>query len=141
MASRMFENAQTPSAGMDMLTMGLASLIALGLGVITKRAMNMDRVITRRALVKGGLIAGALVPVAGLFISGAAYADLPALDPSDPAARGRDYVIKSAKSDAYCGNCSLYKKTGDSMGSCALFAGKSVAFAGWCSGWVKIGAP
>ena len=49
----------------------------------------MDRVITRRALVKGGLMAGALVPVAGLFISGAAYADLPALDPSDPAARGR----------------------------------------------------
>jgi len=25
------------------------------------------------------------------------------------------------------------------MGSCALLAGKSVAFAGWCSGWVKIG--
>jgi hypothetical protein len=100
----------------------------------------MDRVITRRALVKAGLIAGAVVPVACL-ISGAAYADLPALDPSDPAARGRDYVTKSAKSDAYCGNCSLYKKTGDSMGSCALFAGTSVAFAGWCSGWVKIGAP
>jgi hypothetical protein len=103
--------------------------------------MNMDRAITRRALVKGGLIAGALVPVAGLFISGAAYADLPALDPSDPAARGRDYVAKSVKSDAYCGNCSLYKKTGDSTGSCVLFAGKSVAFAAWCSGWVKIGTP
>jgi len=84
----------------------------------------MDRVITRRALVKGGLIAGAIVPVAGLFISSAAHADLPALDPSDPAARGRDYVTKSAKSDAYCGNCSLYRKTGDSMGSCALFRGK-----------------
>jgi hypothetical protein len=103
--------------------------------------MNMDRVITRRALLQGGLLAGALAPVAGLFISGAAYADLPALDPGDPAARGRDYVAKSAKSDAYCGNCSLYKKTGDSTGSCALFAGKSVAFAAWCSGWVKIGAP
>jgi hypothetical protein len=106
------------------------------------RAINMDRVITRRALVKGGLISGALVPVAGLFIGDAAYAaDLPALDPNDPAARGRDYTTKSAKSDAYCGNCSLYKKTGDSMGSCALFAGKSVAFTGWCSGWVKIGPP
>jgi hypothetical protein len=103
--------------------------------------MNMDKVITRRALVNGGLVAGALVLVTGLFISDAAYADLPPLDPSDPAARGRDYVIKSAKSIAYCGNCSLYKKTGDSVGSCALFAGKSVAFAGWCSGWVKIGAP
>jgi hypothetical protein len=102
----------------------------------------MDSVITRRALVKGGLLAGALVPVASLFISGAAHAaDLPELDPSDPAARGRDYVTKSVKSDAYCGNCSLYKKTGDTVGSCALFAGKSVAFAGWCSGWVKIGAP
>ena len=113
----------------------------MGWGDSAKRAMNVDRVITRRALVKGGLLAGVLVPVAGLFISGAAYADLPALDPSDPAARGRNYVAKSAKSDAYCGNCSLYKKIGDSTGSCALFAGKSVAFAGWCSGWVKVGVP
>lgn len=101
----------------------------------------MDRVMTRRALVKGGLVAGALIPVAGLVFSGSARADLPPLDPNDPAAKGRDYVTKSAKSDAYCGNCSLYKKTGDATGSCALFTGKSVAFAGWCSGWVKMGAP
>ncbi len=101
----------------------------------------MNGMTTRRALVQYGLLAGALVPVAGLFASSAAYADLPPLDPNDPAARGRDYVTKSAKSDAYCGNCSLYKKTSDTMGSCALFAGKSVAFAGWCSGWVKTGAP
>jgi hypothetical protein len=103
--------------------------------------MNVNRVITRRALVKGGLMVGALVPVAGLFVSGTARADLPPLDPNDPAAKGRDYVTKSAKSDAYCGNCSLYKKTGDATGSCALFAGKSVAYAAWCSGWVKIGSP
>jgi High potential iron-sulfur protein len=137
----MFDNVQTLSVGVDMLTVGLASLIALALKFIAKRTTNMARVITRRALVKGGLLAGALVPVAGLFICRAAYADLPALDPSDPAARGRDYVTKSAKSVEYCGNCSLYQKTSDSMGSCTLFAGKSVAFAGWCSGWVKIGAP
>lgn len=125
-----------------MLVMGLACCSEWSGTLLPQRAMNMDSVITRRALVKGGLISSVLVPVAGLFISAAAHAaDLPALDPSDPAARGRDYVTKSAKSDAYCGNCSLYKKTGDSMGSCALFAGKSVAFAGWCSGWVKIGAP
>ena len=96
---------------------------------------------TKHPVSRRGLIAGALVPVAGLFISGAAHADLPALDPNDPAARGRDYVTKSAKSDAYCGNCSLYKKTGDATGSCSLFAGKSVAYAGWCSGWVKTGTP
>jgi hypothetical protein len=103
--------------------------------------MKVKRLITRRGLVKGGLLVGTLVPVAGFFVGGAAYADSPALDPNDPAARGRDYVTKSVKSDAYCGNCSLYKKTGDSTGSCALFAGHSVAFAGWCSGWVKIGTP
>jgi High potential iron-sulfur protein len=137
----MFDNAQTLSDCVDMLTVGLAPLIALVWKVITKRTTHMDRVITRRALVRGGLTAGALVPVAGFFICGAAYADEPALDPNDPAARGRDYVTKSAKSVEYCGNCSLYKKTSDSTGSCALFAGKSVAFAGWCSGWVKIGAP
>jgi High potential iron-sulfur protein len=136
----MFDNVQTLRVGVVMLTIGLAPLIALVGKFIAKRTTNMDRVITRRALVQGGLIAGALVPVAGLFVCGAAYADLPALDPSDPAARGRDYVTKSTKPVEYCGNCSLYKKTSDSMGSCALFAGKSVAFAGWCSGWVKIGA-
>jgi hypothetical protein len=108
--------------------------------MLLREAKNMDKTITRRALVNGGLVAGALVSVASLFIGDAAFADLPPLDPSDPAARGRDYVVKSAKSIAYCGNCSLYKKTGDSVGSCALFAGKSVAFAAWCSGWVKIGA-
>ena len=100
----------------------------------------MNRVITRRALVKGSLIAGALLPVAGLF-SGTARAGLPALDPNDPAARGRDYVTTSAKPDATCSNCSLYKSQGDSTGACVLFAGKSVAAAGWCSGWVKMGAP
>lgn len=100
----------------------------------------MNGFITRRSVVKGGLIAGALFPIAGVLISGTAHAELPALDPNDPAAKGRDYVTKSAKSDAYCGNCALYKNTGDAAGSCTLFAGKSVAFAGWCSGWVKAGA-
>ena len=101
----------------------------------------MEKPITRRALLKHGLMAGAFAPVMNVMMSRAAHADLPALDPNDPAARGRDYVAKSAKSDAYCGNCALYKKLGDSTGSCALFAGKSVAFAAWCSGWVKIGSP
>ena len=140
-ATHKFDSVQTLGVGLDMLTIGLAPQIALGPQRYCYEAMNMNDVITRRALVKSGLIAGVFLPVAGLFSSGAAYADLPALDPNDPAARGRDYVTKSAKSIAYCGNCSLYKKIGDSTGSCSLFAGKSVEFAGWCSGWVKIGAP
>ena len=48
---------------------------------VNQEDLNMDKMITRRALMKTGLIAG------------------------------------------------------------ALFAGNSVAFAGWCSGWVKMGAP
>jgi hypothetical protein len=101
----------------------------------------MNRTITRRALVKGCLVAGALVPVAGLFNT-AAYGDSPALDPSEPTAKALNYVTKSAKADATCGNCSQFQgKAGDAMGPCAIFPGKSVASAGWCSGWVKKGAP
>jgi len=51
--------------------------------------------ITQRALVKGGLAAGALVPAAGLFINSVAYGDSQALDPSDPAAKALNYVTKS----------------------------------------------
>jgi len=92
---------------------------------------------TRRALVQRGLIASALVPVAGLFVSTAAYGEPPALDPSEPTAKALGYVTKSAKPDN-CGNCSLFQaKAGDAMGPCTIFPGKSVASAGWCSGWVK----
>jgi hypothetical protein len=92
---------------------------------------------TRRALVQRGLIASALVPVAGFFVSTAAYGEPPALDPSEPTAKALGYVTKSAKPDN-CGNCSQFQaKAGDAMGPCTIFPGKSVASAGWCSGWVK----
>ena len=93
---------------------------------------------TRRALVKSGLAASTLVPVAGLFVSIAAYGESPALDSSDPTAKALGYVAKSAKPDANCANCSQFQaKSGDAMGPCTIFPGKSVASAGWCSGWVK----
>jgi High potential iron-sulfur protein len=98
--------------------------------------MQMNK--TRRALVQRGLIASALVPVAGFFVSTAAYGESPALDSSDPTAKALGYVPKSAKPDANCANCSLFQgKAGDAMGPCTIFPGKSVASAGWCSGWVK----
>jgi hypothetical protein len=100
--------------------------------------MKMHGNITRRALVRGGLIAGALVPIAGLFMNTTAYGGSPALDPSDPTAKALGYVTKSTKPDAYCGNCAQYQaQAGDATGPCALFPGKSVASAGWCSGWAK----
>ncbi len=98
----------------------------------------MNRSMTRRAIVKGALLAGGLVPMASVFVASAAGGSLQPLDPSDPAAHGRDYTTKSQKFDATCGNCSLYEgKPDDATAACRLFPGKSVAGAGWCSGWVK----
>ena len=98
----------------------------------------MQNNMTRRALVQRGLIASALVPVAGLFLGTAAHGESPALDSSDPTAKALGYVTKSAKPDANCANCSQFQaKAGDAMGPCTIFPGKSVASAGWCSGWVK----
>jgi hypothetical protein len=37
-----------------------------------------------------------------------------------------------------CSNCSLWQgKPADKAAACALFPGKQVAAAGWCSAWVK----
>jgi hypothetical protein len=101
-------------------------------GIVTPKT------ISRRALVKAALVAGGLVPIAGLFRQSVAYGDSPPLDPGEQTARSLNYVTKSTKPDAYCGNCSQYQgKAGDAMGPCAIFPGKSVAAAGWCSGWAK----
>ncbi len=98
----------------------------------------MNKNVTRRAVVKGGLVAGALLPIAALYHTGAAYGQSQALDPNEQTAKALNYVTKSAKPDAYCGNCSQYKgKAGDAMGPCAIFPGKIVASAGWCSVWSK----
>ncbi len=98
----------------------------------------MDRNMTRRALVRGGLIAGALIPVSGLFINRVAFAAPVALDPSDPTAKALGYVTKSAKADQQCGNCSLFQgKSGEPEGPCTVFPGKSVASGGWCMSYVK----
>lgn len=98
----------------------------------------MHRNITRRAIVKGGFVLSALVPVAGLLVNSAALGESAPLDPSDPTAKTLGYVAKSAKPDANCANCSQFQgKAGDATGPCAIFSGKSVASAGWCMSWVK----
>jgi High potential iron-sulfur protein len=98
----------------------------------------MNSKMTRRALVRGGLITGALIPVTGLFINRLAIAAPPALDPSDPTAKALGYVLKSTKPDQQCDNCAQFQgKSGDSQGGCTLFPGKSVASCGWCMTWAK----
>jgi hypothetical protein len=98
----------------------------------------MNSNITRRALVRGSLIAGALIPITGLFLSESAIAAPGALDPSDPTAKALGYVTKSAKPDQQCGNCAQFQgKSSDPQGGCTLFPGKTVASGGWCMSWAK----
>ncbi|HEX7617606.1 MAG TPA: high-potential iron-sulfur protein, partial [Verrucomicrobiae bacterium] len=106
--------------------------------------------ITRRAVVKGGFIAGAGVTSLRLIAQAApaAAADLPALDPKDPAAVTLGFINDTAKvdpvanplhaADQNCGNCEQFiGKPSDVRGGCVLFAGKSVPAAGWCKVWRK----
>jgi len=102
------------------------------------RTINMNLIFTRRSLAKAALTAAALVPLARLAVGTAAFADGPALDPSDPTAKALGYITKSIKPDSKCGNCAQFQgKPADAMGPCTIFPGKSVASSGWCMSWAK----
>ena len=108
----------------------------------------MQHKISRRAIVKGGLIAGALVPTIGLVGNAARAAALPALDPNDPTAKAVGYVTDGAKVDTKanptfkpsqkCNTCAQYQgKPGDATGGCNIFPGHSVTQGGWCKVWAQ----
>ena len=60
----------------------------------------MQRKISRRSLVKSGLIAGALLPSLSLLSANAAAASLPALDPNDPTAKALGFTTDASKVDS-----------------------------------------
>lgn len=108
----------------------------------------MTNHISRRTILKTGLVAGALIPALGLITSGAEAADLVPLEATDPMAKALNYNADTSKVDdkanpthkaeQRCDNCMQFKgKAGDAKGGCNIFAGKSVAGAGWCKSWVK----
>jgi High potential iron-sulfur protein len=108
----------------------------------------MQRKISRRSIVKSGLIAGAILPVAGLVSRTAGAAALPPLDPSDPTAKALGFANDASKVDAKayptfkaaqkCGTCSQYQgKATDATAACTIFAGKSVPVGGWCQVWAQ----
>jgi hypothetical protein len=113
-----------------------------------RRTTNMEKTITRRAILKGGLIAGALVPALGLMSDGFAAAALQPLDVNDPMAKGLNFAVDTTKvddkanpthkADQRCNNCALYQgTTAAARGGCSIFAGKSVPANGWCKSWTK----
>jgi hypothetical protein len=108
----------------------------------------MQRKISRRAIVKGGLIAGAFIPAMGLMANTAAAAALPPLDPKDPTAAALGFVTDASKVDAAanatykptqkCSNCAQFLgKAGEASAGCNIFVGKSVPAGGWCKVWAQ----
>jgi hypothetical protein len=109
----------------------------------------MQHKISRRDVVKGGLIAGALIPALGLVTHRAdAAAALPALDPNDPTAKSLGFVTDASKVDAAanptykpgqrCATCAQYQgKATDATAGCNIFAGHSVPAGGWCKVWAQ----
>jgi hypothetical protein len=104
--------------------------------------------ISRRAIVKSGLIAGALLPTVGLVSREASAAALPPLDPNDPTAKALGFVNDATKVDAKkyptykstqkCANCAQFQgKPGEATAACTIFAGKSVPQGGWCQVWAQ----
>jgi hypothetical protein len=115
-------------------------------GFLNERITTMQsKMISRRAVVKGGLIAGAFLPAMGLVVDAAA-AGLPPLDPKDPTAVALGFITDATKVDAAanatykptqkCSNCAQYQgKAGEATAACNIFVGKSVPAGGWCKVW------
>jgi hypothetical protein len=105
----------------------------------------MQYKMTRRAMVKGSLLAGALVPAIGLM--GTAEADaLTPLDPNDPQAKALGFMtdaskVATASNPTYkpgqkCATCAQFQgKATDATGACNIFAGHTVPGGGWCRVW------
>jgi hypothetical protein len=105
--------------------------------------------LTRRTLLKTIAIA---LPASGVVLQQEAQAeDLPKLDPNDPVARALVYVEDPASLDKAspaaaryeagqtCANCiQIQGEAGAEYRPCAIFPGKVVAAAGWCSVWAPM---
>src|ERR1700744_4456558 len=105
----------------------------------------MQHKISRRAMVKSGLIAGALVPAIGLIGNAARADSLTPLDPNDPMAKSLSFTTDASKVSASanptykagqkCGTCAQYQGGSAATGGCNIFAGHSVPTGCWCKVW------
>ena len=94
--------------------------------------------LTRRQMISVTAATVALGPLVALSSRTSHAYSSSRVDPNDPQAKALSYVHESPKPGQICGNCQLY--TGSAAvdwGPCAIFPGKQVNSAGWCSAWVK----
>ncbi|HTW75383.1 MAG TPA: high-potential iron-sulfur protein [Steroidobacteraceae bacterium] len=85
----------------------------------------------------------AQAPAAAAPAVAAPAAGLPLLQQGDPAALATHYVPEAgraanAQPGASCASCGLFGAVSASEGTCALFPGKLVLAAGWCSAWSRL---
>ena len=89
-----------------------------------------------------------IVPLAGAALLVSRHASAaPLVDVNDPQAKALGYVGDASKADKAkfkqyapgqnCTNCALYQGGTAAQGGCALFPGKDVLGAGWCSAYAK----
>ncbi len=94
--------------------------------------------LNRRQFIATTAVVATATPLLLLMGPSVRAANAPEVDPSDPQAKALAYTHESPKADNICANCQLYSGAADSnWGPCAIFPGKQVAGAGWCSAWVK----
>ena len=109
----------------------------------------MSQEFTRRRFLASVAVA---VPAGAVLMNvvTANAADLPILEVTDPSAKALGYVTDAKNVDRksplaarfvdgqHCANCQLIQgKDGEVHRPCAIFPGKQVAAAGWCSAWAK----
>jgi hypothetical protein len=108
----------------------------------------MEHEISRRKLLKGSLLAGALAPLVALVGQSAHAAALTPLDPNDPTAKALDFTADAAKVKAsveptykpgqHCATCAQFQgKPTDATAGCTIFVGHSVPAGGWCKVWAQ----
>ena len=108
----------------------------------------MQHEISRRELMKSGLLAGALAPVIALVGNDARAAELTPLDPNDPLAKSLNFTADASKVSASanptfkagqkCATCAQYQgKAGEATAACTIFAGHTVPAGGWCKVWAQ----
>lgn len=94
--------------------------------------------IERRKFLHRAAVTVAVGPLAVVTVNPARADAHDRVDPDGPQAKALSYVHQSPSADTVCANCGLYTGAADSdWGPCAIFPGKQVAAAGWCSAWVK----
>ncbi|MGH8137974.1 MAG: high-potential iron-sulfur protein [Steroidobacteraceae bacterium] len=103
--------------------------------------MASDTNLSRRNLLKKGLLGATLAPLAMARLTTGLAAEAPLLSPDDPAAKNLKYTQDAAKAKGVpagnkCATCALYQGADTStQGPCQIFPGKQVKAAGWCSAW------